>query len=75
MANESKRNSMFQDARAREFCNIVNSKRPDSYEKLKKLYYRYKGFYMTGTADFEQQVVVQFMEENCIEIKEKLRES
>ena len=66
---------MFQDARAREFCNIVNTKRLDSYEKLKQLYYRYKGFYMTGTADFEQQVVVQFMEENCIEIKEKLHES
>ena len=56
----------FMDSSAQEFVNIL---RNGTYEQLLKLYYYYKGFYMTGTADFVQQVVVEFMEEYCIEIK------
>ena len=54
------------DSSAQEFVNILHN---GTYEQLLKLYYYYKGFYMTGTADFVQQVVVEFMEEYCIEIK------
>ena len=54
------------DSSAQEFVNILHN---GTYEQLLKLYYYYKGFYMTGTADFIQQVVVEFMEEYCIEIK------
>ena len=52
------------------FVDIVNK---GTYNDLMKLYYKCKGFCMTGTADFAQQVVVEFMEEYCIEIKEKLK--
>jgi len=52
------------------FVDIVNK---GTYTDLLKLYYKYKGFCMTGTADFAQQVVVEFMEEYCIEIKKKLK--
>jgi len=57
MAKASKRPV---DSRAEEFVNIV---RKGSYPDLLKLYYNYKGYYMTGTADFVQQIVVEFMEE------------
>ena len=56
------------DSRAKEFVNIVKNGTP---QQLLNLYYKYKGFYKTGTADFVQQVVVDFMEEYCIEIKKK----
>ena len=62
----SKASSKIFDSRAKEFVNIV---RKGSNQDLLKLYYNYKGFYMTGTADFVQQIVVDFMEEYCIKIK------
>ena len=64
----SKASKKIFDPRAKEFVNIV---RKGTYPDLLKLYYNYKGYYMTGTADFVQQIVVEFMEEYCIEIKDK----
>ena len=58
--------SKFMDPSAQEFIDILYN---GTYEQLLKLYHYYKGFYMTGTADFVQQVVVEFMEEYFIEIK------
>ena len=57
----------FMDPSAHEFVNIMEK---GTYEQLLQLYYKYKGFYITGTADFVQGVVVQFMEEYCIELKQ-----
>ena len=54
-----KTNADFIDSRAQEFMNIL---RTDNNDELLNLYYNYKGFYMTGTADFVQQIVVEFME-------------
>ena len=63
-------NSEFMDPTAQEFVHIMKK---GTYEQLLQLYYKYKGFYITGSADFVQGVVVQFMEEYCIEIKAKLK--
>ena len=65
-----KTNSDFIDSRAQEFMNIL---RTDNNEELLNLYYNYKGFHTTGTADFVQTVVVEFMETYCIEIKTKYK--
>ena len=59
----------FFDSRAKEFVDIVQK---GTYNELLTLYYRYKGFCLTGCADFVQRVVVEFMEEYCIELKNKL---
>jgi len=56
----------FTDSRAKEFVDIVKKR---NHKNLLKLYYNYKGFYMTGSADFVQGVVVEFLEKHCIEIK------
>ena len=62
--------SSITNRRAKEFVNIVKN---GTHEDLLNLYYKYKGFYKTGTADFVQQIVVDFMEEYCIAIKEKIK--
>ena len=69
MNNETSTNETpkFMDPSAQEFVNIMEK---GTYEQLLQLYYKYKGFYITGTADFVQGVVVQFMEEYCIELKQ-----
>ena len=63
--------SSITNRRAQEFVNIVKN---GTHEDLLNLYYKYKGFYKTGTADFVQQIVVDFMEEYCIAIKQKIQE-
>ena len=57
----------FMDSSAQQFVTIIKE---GSYNDLLKLYYKYKGFYITGNADFGQGVVVQFMEEYCIDLKQ-----
>lgn len=67
--NSTLENITFFDSRAKEFVDIVQK---GTYNELLTLYYRYKGFCLTGCADFVQRVVVEFMEEYCIELKNKL---
>ena len=65
-----KTNSDFIDSRAQEFMNIL---RTDNNDELLNLYYNYKGFHTTGTADFVQTVVVEFMEKFCTKLQNKKR--
>ena len=59
------------DPDVKQFVENVNK---GNYKNLLKLYYYYKGFCVTDTANFAQRVIVEFMENYCIEIKKKYRE-
>ena len=53
------------DPDAKEFNDLIAY---STYEQLLKLYHYYKGLCNTKTANFMQNVVVQFIETYCIEI-------
>ena len=58
------------DPDVKQFVENVNK---GKYNNLLKLYYYYKGFCVTDTANFAQRVIVEFMENYCIEIKNKVQ--